>query len=143
MNDLELAITTATHAHAGQTDRAGEAYIQHPLRVMDTLDSRILKIVGVLHDTVEDSDVTVQEVRTTFGRRVAVAVELLTHDEDDSYMEYIEKVSSNPVASRVKMADLEDNMDLGRFDEVKQEDLERVNKYEVAFKKLEKETAFV
>lgn len=133
MDDLEEAVVFATEMHAGQTDKAGEAYIEHPLRVMHTLDCRVEKIVGVLHDTVEDTDATVKEVRDLFGRRVAVPIALLTHSCDDEYLEYVAKIKRNEIARRVKLADLNDNMNLSRLDTITQEDLERRNKYESAY----------
>lgn len=134
MNDLESAIVFATKKHAGQTDKAGEAYINHPLRVMDSLDTRTEKIVGVLHDTVEDTDATVKELHEIFGRRVAIPVSLLTHtqSEDTDYLDYIKDIKRNEIATRVKLADLQDNMNLSRLDEISQSDLERRNKYESA-----------
>lgn len=130
-SQLERAIIFATDRHSGQVDKAGEPYICHSLRVMDEMDHRLEKQVAVLHDVVEDTDATIEEIENHFGRTVSKNVEMLTNERDE-YMQYVDELSIYPVARKVKMADLKDNMDLSRLDNIDQDDLERRNRYERA-----------
>lgn len=137
MNELNKAIVFAAQLHEGQTDKGGNEYIQHPLRVMDNVETRREKIVAVLHDVVEDTDATVENIEEQFGRSVAKDVAVLTKEDGQEYMEYIDQICSYPVPRRVKRADLHDNMDLSRLREITQKDLERRNRYERAFDQIE------
>lgn len=129
---IEDALALATKAHEGQTDRAGNAYIQHPITVASFVETEKEKILALLHDTVEDTDVTNEQVREQFGDEIADALALLTHDKSEPYMDYIEKLSKNPLATAVKLADLKHNMDMSRLPEVTEKDIERQKKYEKA-----------
>jgi Guanosine polyphosphate pyrophosphohydrolases/synthetases len=138
VNLLEQAIKTAVRAHEGQSDRAGMPYILHPLRVMHRMDTLEEKITAVLHDTVEDTPLTIEDLhRMGFPEPIAVAVETLTRRENEEYEEYIDRVLSNPLAVKVKIADLKDNMDLTRLREVKEHDIIRINKYIKALNKIQ------
>lgn len=108
---IEHAIKTAIAAHAGQLDKAGEPYILHPLRVMLMGKNDMEKIVGVLHDVVEDTAVTVSDLIEWYGVDVAVAVEHLTCRPNETYSMFIRRCALDPVARQVKMHDLTDNMD--------------------------------
>ena len=132
MNDLERAVVYATKMHSGQTDKAGKPYIEHPLRVMGEMDYPTEKVVAVLHDVVEDTDATIDDIEELFGVTVADNVSALTHREGE-YMGYIDAIAVYPTARKVKMGELVDNMDLSRLDEIEQEDLERRNRYEQAY----------
>ncbi len=127
---LEDAIALAAAAHRRQTDKAGEPYILHPLRVMFKLKGKQAMMAGVLHDVVEDTDVTLDEMRRRgCPKAVVEAVDLLTRRDGESYGAFIERLSRNPLAVQVKLADLEDNMDLRRLREFDARDAERMRKY--------------
>lgn len=127
---LELAITIATSAHRGQTDKGGKPYILHPLRVMMALESEAEQIVGVLHDVVEDTTVVLPQIRYEFGDRIAAAVDALTKRDGEGYDDYLERVKADDIATAVKLADLKDNSDLNRLGRAPDEgDRKRFNKY--------------
>lgn len=115
-------------AHKGQVDKAGNDYFGHPEAVAAKLETAEEKAVGYLHDAVEDTDVTVEEIREIFGDRIADAVALLTHAKGVPYMEYVKEIAKDPLARRVKMADLANNMDISRIPNPSQKDYDRVEK---------------
>jgi (p)ppGpp synthase/HD superfamily hydrolase len=135
MSNLERAIEIAVSAHKGQTDKGGSPYILHPLRVMMALDSETEKIVGVLHDVVEDSDWTFEDLENEdFGPEVIEALKSVTknddeHGTDESYFRFVERARQNPIGRRVKIADLQDNVDVSRLPEVDEKTKQRVEKY--------------
>ncbi|MCS5639727.1 MAG: HD domain-containing protein [Candidatus Marinimicrobia bacterium] len=134
---LGKAIELAKHHHKGQTDKAGKPYIEHPLRVMNQMKSEKEKIVAVLHDIVEDTDISLNDLRNEgFSEEVVSAVECLTKQDGENYDSYIERISFNPLAVKIKLADLEDNRDLTRLPQVTDKDLERLEKYDKALEKL-------
>ena len=134
---LDRAIELAKQHHEGQTDKAGKPYIEHPLRVMNQVESEEEKIVAVLHDIVEDTDISLDDLRNEgFSEKVVSAVECLTKQDGENYDSYIERISFNPLAVKIKLADLEDNSDLTRLPEVTDKDLERIEKYDKALEKL-------
>ena len=134
---LDRAIELAKQHHKGQTDKAGKPYIEHPLRVMNQVESEEEKIVAVLHDIVEDTNISLNDLRNEgFSEEVVSAVECLTKQDGENYDSYIERISFNPLAVKIKLADLEDNRDLTRLPEVTDKDLERVEKYDKALEKL-------
>ncbi len=138
MSDLERAIEIAARAHSDAVDKAGKPYILHPLTLMLQFDDLDAMIVAVLHDTVEDSDLTLDCLkRKGFSDAVVTAVDALTRREDESYQEFISRLRPNPLARRVKLADLEHNMDLRRIESVTSEDLERIEKYHRAWLELQ------
>ena len=134
---LDRAIELAKQHHEGQTDKAGKPYIEHPLRVMNQVESEEEKIVAVLHDIVEDTDISLDDLRSEgFSEEVVSAVECLTKQDGENYDSYIERISFNSLAVKIKLADLEDNSDLTRLPEVTDKDLERIEKYDKALEKL-------
>ena len=134
---LDRAIELAKQHHEGQTNKAGKPYIEHPLRVMNQVESEEEKIVAVLHDIVEDTDISLNDLRNEgFSEEVVSAVECLTKQDGENYDSYIERISFNPLAVKIKLADLEDNRDLTRLPEVTDKDLERLEKYDKALEKL-------
>ena len=134
---LDRVIELAKQHHEGQTDKAGKPYIEHPLRVMNQVESEEEKIVAVLHDIVEDTDISLDDLRNEgFSEKVVSAVECLTKQDGENYDSYIERISFNPLAVKIKLADLEDNSDLTRLPEVTDKDLERIEKYDKALEKL-------
>jgi GTP diphosphokinase / guanosine-3',5'-bis(diphosphate) 3'-diphosphatase len=134
---LEQAIQLATHLHAGQVDKAGKPYIEHPLRVMASVTEETEKIVAVLHDTLEDTSLTVEAIDHLFGPDVAFAVKALSKLDGEDYFSFIKRVQLNAIAVKVKLADLKDNMDLSRLEKVTDRDLLRHAKYKEALKILE------
>ena len=134
---LNKAVSIAKFAHQGQVDKAGVDYINHPIRVMNAVDEEKEKIVAVLHDVVEDSGITLRDLRKQgFDEEVVIAVGCLTKIAGESYSQFIDRVKSNRLASRVKLQDLKDNMDLSRLKTVSEADLARVEKYKQAMKVL-------
>ena len=134
---LGRAIELAKQHHKGQKDKAGKPYINHPLRVMNQVESEEEKIVAVLHDIVEDTNISLNDLRNEgFSEEVVSAVECLTKQDGENYDSYIERISFNPLAVKIKLADLEDNRDLTRLPEVTDKDLERLEKYDKALEKL-------
>ena len=145
LNDLERAIEIALHAHAGDTDKAGETYIRHPLRVMEAMDTERERIVAVLHDVVEDSEWTFDQIEDEFDKDIRDAVELLTKDEDkreqmtdeEYYLtEFVPQAAECEITRKVKRADIEDNIDLTRLPEIDEDDLPRLQKYHKALQEL-------
>lgn len=134
---LEQAIYIALHAHKGKTDKAGSPYILHPLRVMLAMETTEEKIVAVLHDVVEDSSFTIQKLKQEgFSKKVLDAVSLLTKTQNQDYESYISAIRKNSLATKVKLADLKDNMDKSRLKEITEADLIRIKKYKAALKQL-------
>ena len=130
---LNKALAIAKLAHQGQVDKAGVDYIHHPLRVMDSVEEEKEKIVAVLHDVVEDSEITLEDLRQQgFDDEVVIAVGCLTKVPGETYEQFIQRVKCNPLARKVKLQDLKDNMDLSRLDKVSETDLHRVEKYKTA-----------
>ncbi|MEE3453650.1 HD domain-containing protein [Dialister sp.] len=139
---LEKARKVAETCHKGQVDKAGKPYMNHLLTVSNGVKDlgETYTVVGMLHDTVEDTDMTVEKLRELFGDEVADAVSLLTHDDSLSYLDYVRKVkaSGNPYAIAVKKSDLRNNMDLSRLNPVTEKDRKRVEKYRKAYEILDK-----
>ncbi|MFH2057652.1 MAG: GTP pyrophosphokinase [Pseudomonadota bacterium] len=135
MTLLERAIEIAVKVHNGQIDKAGCEYILHPLRLMLKMKTQDEKILAVLHDAIEDTDLTIQNLKNEgFGERILNVLELLTRDKGKTtYEDYIKIIKTNPVATKIKIADLEDNMDLTRIKTIKEEDSLRIKKYNWAW----------
>lgn len=130
---LNKAIEIANRAHAEQIDKAGAPYILHPLRVMMTRENEIERICAVLHDVVEDSDITFDDLRREgFSEDVIQVLDCLTKRVSESYDEFIDRVLVNETACRVKLADLHDNMDIYRIANPTEKDRERMKKYRKA-----------
>ncbi len=138
MSTLERAIEIASEAHKGQYDKAGNDYIGHPLRVMDMGRSEEEKIVGVLHDVVEDTDWTFEMLAAEgFSQDIIAALKCVTKiSENENYDDFIERVKKNPLAAAVKINDLSDNMDIRRLPYLSDKDVKRLKKYLKAYKKL-------
>ena len=135
---LKKAILLAEKAHGGQVDKGGHPYILHPKRVMDRCSTTEEKIVAILHDVLEDTDITAEELRKEgFSEEIITALLCLTHREGEGYMEYIERVCGNRLAVQVKCADLTDNMDLRRIPYPSERDFARLEKYKKAKARIE------
>lgn len=134
---LEKAIQIAVLAHNGQVDKGGQPYILHPISVMMKMDTIEEKIVAILHDSIEDSNIKEEEL-IAFGipKKLVDEIDLLTRKNGDSYMQYISKVKTGKIAKKVKLADLETNMDLNRIKKPTKTDFDRVKKYKKAYKRL-------
>jgi GTP diphosphokinase / guanosine-3',5'-bis(diphosphate) 3'-diphosphatase len=140
MNLLEKAILIATKAHAGQRDKGGQAYILHPLAVMSRVSSTDAKIVALLHDVIEDTPVTIESLeKECFPSHIREAILAVTREEDETYEDFIERIARNRLAVEVKLADLEENMNLDRIPQVTTKDKERIVKYQQAYDRLKKQ----
>lgn len=130
---LNFAIILATEKHRGQKDRGGKPYILHPLEVMSGCESIEEKIVALLHDLIEDTDITEEFLRHFFNKEVVDAIVLLTRNDDIDYMDYIRNIKGNTLATKVKLQDLKHNMDLTRLSNTpSSNDIERQEKYKKA-----------
>lgn len=131
MSNLDKAIELAAVAHAGQTDKAGEPYILHPIRVMLSVETRSQRIVAVLHDIVEDTSVTFEDlVHEGFSQGIVEAVQALTKYDGESRIEAAKRAAKDPIARIVKLADVTDNMDMGRIPNPTDKDYSRLKEYE-------------
>lgn len=133
---LESAIALAAAAHQGQRDKGGQPYILHPLRVMAAMQTDEERIVAVLHDVSEDGDIDkVKNMMCAgFSPAIYAALAMLYKDPEDKYHVYIGRVARNPLARKVKLADLWDNMNLSRLPKpLSEEDMERHGKYKIAY----------
>lgn len=134
---LSKAINIATDAHNGQVDKAGEPYILHPLRVMLSMSDNESRIVAVLHDTVEDTWVTLDLLQHEgFNQDIIDAIDCLTRRKDENYMDFIKRCKGNPIARMVKLADLNDNSNIKRISNPTEKDYARVKKYKEAINTL-------
>lgn len=138
MSTLERAIEIATEAHKGQLDKSGKEYIGHPLRVMEMGKTEDEKIVGVLHDVIEDTDWTFEKLEAEgFSPEVIAALRCVTKiTENENYDAFIDRVKKNPLAVAVKINDLTDNMDIRRLPYLSDKDVKRLKKYLKAYKRL-------
>ena len=139
MNSLrKKAEIIARKAHAGQVDKAGEEYFNHPKRVADNFYEDDKVIVALLHDVIEDTDITLDYLKKEgFSDAVLAALDAITKREGESYDQFIQRVKDNPIALKVKMADLRDNMNTLRLPVLTEKDLQRIAKYHKAYKYLE------
>src|ERR1044072_6519977 len=129
MATVEDAISIAAQAHKGQNDKADAPYLLHPLRMMLRMNSEAAMMAAVLHDVVEDTDWTLERLREEgFSDDVLDACDCLTHRDGESYQEFVERVRTNPIARQVKVADLEDNMNIRRVSRLGAKDLDRLEK---------------
>ena len=132
---LEKAISISLSAHCGKTDKGGNPYILHPLRIMLSMDTNDEKIVALLHDVVEDSHITIQQLRDEkFSKKIVAAVSLLTKKEKQHYADYISAIKKNPLATKVKLTDLKDNLNISRLKKITEKDKLRIKKYRAAYK---------
>ena len=146
--NLEKAIKIAVEAHTGQVDKGGNPYILHPLRVMLSLDTAEERIVGVLHDVVEDCEgwtwerlkdqgcsVEIIEALKSVSKTPAEEAEYRSLSEDKKrghYLEFIQRAKANKIGRKVKTADIRDNLDISRIDDITERDINRLNRYKKA-----------
>jgi (p)ppGpp synthase/HD superfamily hydrolase len=139
MATLENAIALAVEAHRGQKDKNGGPYILHPLRVMFRVETDVERIVAVLHDVVEDTGRTFDDLRALgFSEEVLQALDCVTKRAGENYEDFVERSASNPIAHRVKLADIEDNMDVRRLPAVGDKDYARLQRYLKAWHRLKR-----
>ncbi|HEY7126994.1 MAG TPA: hypothetical protein VH540_23860 [Ktedonobacterales bacterium] len=137
MPTLEDAIALAVQAHHGQVDKVGQPYALHVLRVMFRLETEQERIVGVLHDVIEDTNYTQGGLhRLGYSDEILAALDCLTRRSTETYEQFIERAAANPLARRVKLADLEDNMDMRRLLAVTEKDRERLDRYIRSWRRL-------
>ncbi|MGI0809720.1 GTP pyrophosphokinase [Pseudomonas aeruginosa] len=135
---IETALERALSAYRGKRDKAGQPYVLHPLRLMAKMHDEISQVVSLLHDVIEDSDVTAEDLREDgFPEIVIEAVVALTRQAGESYMAFIERLKPNELARKVKLADIEDNLNVLRLVELNEQDLRRVQKYHKAWHNLQ------
>ena len=137
----KLALKLCFEAHKEQTDKCGIPYVFHPFHLAEQMTDENTVAVALLHDVVEDTDVTLEDLREVgFTDQVVEAVALMTHSPDVPYMDYVAAIKTNPIARAVKLADLRHNSDLTRFDrELTPRDIARAEKYANAIRLLETE----
>ena len=134
MSTLARAVAIAAVAHQEQFDKAGAPYILHPLRMMRQMDTDEEKIVAILHDVVEDTDWTPELLREEgFSETVLAALDRVTARDGETYEAFIARALPDPIARKVKLADLQDNMDTRRIRNLTDRDLERLRKYHQAY----------
>ncbi|MDR3071912.1 MAG: HD domain-containing protein [Clostridiales Family XIII bacterium] len=127
---IELAMQIATKAHEGQFDKGGKPYINHPIAVFEMVEGEDAKMVALLHDVIEDSETTLDDLRAAgFSENIVSAVDCLTKRDEEVYENYLVRVRKNHIARDVKRADLIHNMDTSRLTEVTEDDLKRFQKY--------------
>ena len=127
--DIESARLLATRQHQGQVDKSGMPYILHPTRVADRMKTPEEKVVGWLHDTVEDTGLSLSDIEQQFSSETADAVDAISRRKDEPWEKYVERVKKNRVARAVKISDLIDNSNLSRLDHITLIDVKRQEKY--------------
>ena len=134
----EKALKLMFEKHKNQIDKSGIPYVFHPFHVAESMDDEVSTTVALLHDIVEDTDVTIEELSEMgFNKEVTDALQLMTHDKSVEYFEYIKIIATNPIARKVKISDLKHNSDLTRLSEITEKDLKRVEKYKKSIEYLE------
>lgn len=138
---LEKAVRLAAVNHEGQVDKGGSPYIFHLLRVMEKMPDDDLKTVAVLHDMLEDTDVSEEKMQEEgIPQRLIAILKILNKKQYGDYDEYIDHVARDRAAARVKMADLEDNMNIIRLEEIDENVVDHLKKYHKAWKRLKRDT---
>ena len=136
-NQTKKALKLCFEAHKGQLDKSGLPYVFHPFHLAEQMEDEITTVVALLHDIVEDTDYNFEDlIAMGFDEDVIDALKLLTHNDSVPYMEYVEKIKTNPIATAVKLADLRHNSDLSRLDVVDEKAIERKEKYKKAIELL-------
>ena len=127
------AMKLCFEAHKDQLDKSGMPYVFHPFHVAEQMTDEATTIVALLHDVVEDTDYTLEDIAAEgFGKDILEAVALMTHEDDIPYLDYVAKLKENPIARAVKLADLAHNSDLSRIGEIDEETKRRLEKYKKA-----------
>ena len=136
----QKALAICFDAHKDQRDKSGAPYVFHPFHLAEQLESEAEICVALLHDVVEDTHYTIDDLRAAgFPEEVLEAIALMTHDKAEPYMDYVARIRKNPIARRVKLADLTHNSTLERMDAPTPKDLARREKYLAAIALLQQE----
>ena len=129
-NLTKKAMKIAFEAHKEQVDKTGVPYIYHPIHLAEQMDDEASICVALMHDVVEDTDTTFEDLeKEGFTKEIIDALRLLTHDDSVPYLDYVKEIKQNPIATKVKLADLNHNSDLSRLDLVDDKAMERLEKY--------------
>ena len=140
MRLIETSLQIALRAYAGKVDKAGREYILHPLRVMAKMRTEREMSAALLHDVLEDSEITAEELLAEgIPAEVVEAVQHLTKNENEDYMDFVARAGKNRIAAAVKLADIEDNIDVLRLSSLDETDLARIRKYHSAWRFLKKD----
>lgn len=140
INPLERALAIAVDSHSGQVDKGGHPYILHPIRMMLSLEKEEERILALLHDLIEDTEVTLSALESIgFSGEVISGLEALTRKPGETRMQAARRIKKNPLARAVKLADLKDNMDLSRISEPGEGDFARIREYEKVMTLLKEE----
>ena len=132
------ALLISFNAHKNQVDKSGMPYVYHPFHLAEQMDNEFTTCVALLHDVVEDTDITLDDLKAQgFPREVTDAIVLMTHNDAVPYLDYVAEIKDNPIACAVKLADLKHNSDLTRLEYVDSKALERAEKYRKAIRILE------
>ena len=135
--NTKKAMKLCFEAHRNQTDKSGLPYVFHPFHVAEQMPDETTTVVALLHDVIEDTDFTLQDLREMgFDENVIDALALMTHDKNVPYMEYVAKIKGNDIARAVKLEDLKHNSDLSRLDKIDETAIKRVEKYRAAMQLL-------
>lgn len=133
----KIALKLCFEAHKDQVDKSGMPYVFHPFHLAEQMKDEDTTIVALLHDVVEDTEYTIEDLREKgFGEKVIEAIRLMTHDPSVPYMEYVAQIKTNPIAKAVKLADLKHNSDTTRLETITPKDEKRAEKYREAIKLL-------
>ncbi len=127
------ALSLSFAAHKDQLDKSGMPYVYHPFHLAEQMQDEDTTIVALLHDVVEDTAYTIDDLRSMgFSEKVCDAIALMTHDPAVPYLDYVAQIKRNPIARAVKLADLRHNSDVTRLDSIDEKALRRVEKYKAA-----------
>ncbi len=132
MSLLDIATLVAYTAHHGQMDNSGIPYIEHPKKVASFLDGEKEKVIAMLHDVIEDTFLTEEDLRPVFGDEIVDIVVLLTKNKGEDYFEYIRRIKGNELATKIKLADIKHNSDISRIANPTKKDYDRLEKYNKA-----------
>ena len=136
-SSIEDAIILAAQAHKGQIDKGGQPYILHPLRVMLNMNTEEARIIAVLHDVIEDTDIELSTLKKyEYSDEIIKAIEALTRLPEENYTNFIKRVKENNLAKLVKMADIDDNSNINRISNPTEKDYRRIKKYNKALNEL-------
>lgn len=131
------AMNLAYEAHKNQIGKDGIPYIFHPLHLAEQMDTELDVVCALLHDVVEDTSITLVNLEGAFPNEVIDVLNLLTHNKEIDYIDYIGEVSKNVTAKKIKIADLKHNLDETRLDTITDKVIERRKKYRMALALLE------
>jgi (p)ppGpp synthase/HD superfamily hydrolase len=140
MKLIEKSLQIALRAYTGKTDKAGREYILHPLRVMAKMKTDLEMSAALLHDVIEDSDITAEQLLIEgIPSEVMEAIQYLSKNEGEEYQDFVARAKRNKIAAKVKITDIEDNLDVLRLSSLEEADFARIQKYHTAWRFLKEE----